>query len=97
MVTATGIFLGFMLDYTSGWIPHAFSQHWFRDTIVAISITSCTALLMVVLFRMLRMNYPANLVNEYYKKTLIIFLIAIFTPFFAFVIIMIEKFVKNVL
>jgi hypothetical protein len=96
MVTATGIFLGFMLNYTSNWIPNAFSQHWFRDTIVAISITSSTALLMVVLFRILRMNYPIHLVNEYYKKTLIIFLTAIFTPFFAFVIIMIEKFVTNV-
>jgi hypothetical protein len=96
MVTATGIFLGFMLNFTSTWMPHAFSEHLFNDTIVAISITLSTPLLMVVLFRILRMNYPANLANEYYKKTLILFLIAVFTPFFGFMIIMVEKIVMNV-
>jgi hypothetical protein len=96
MVTATGIFLGFMLNFTSNWIPKAFSQNLFNDTIVAISILLCTPLLMVVLFRILRMNYPANLANEYYKKTLILFLIAVFTPFFGFLIIMVEKIVTNV-
>jgi hypothetical protein len=97
MVTATGIFLGFMLNFTTGWVPNAFSKNLFVDILVAISVTTSIALLLIVLFRILRMNYPANLVNEYYKKTLILFLIGISIPFLAFLVILIDKFVMKVL
>ena len=39
MVTATGIFLGFMLNFTSVWIKDAFVKYIFRDIVVAIGIT----------------------------------------------------------
>ena len=97
MVTATGIFLGFMLNFTTDWVPNAFSKNLFVDVLVAISVTTSIALLLIVLFRILRMNYPANLVNEYYKKTLILFLIGISIPFIAFLIVLIDKFVMKVL
>ena len=97
MVTATGIFLGFMLNYTSNWLPTAFTDRWKRDIFVAVSISTCIAFLIIVLFRILRMNYPRQHVEQYYQKTLKLFLIAISIPFFAFLIIMIEKFVTNVL
>ena len=49
MVTATGIFLGFMLNFTNSWIKEAFSKHRFRDVVLAISITVSLTLLLLVL------------------------------------------------
>ena len=96
IVTATGIFLGFMLNFTSSWLPNAFTKQIFKDTFVAISILLCIPLLVIVLFRILRMGYPTHSVDAYYKKTLKYFLIAVTIPFFAFLIIIIERFIKNV-
>src|SRR5262245_45548727 len=95
MVTATGIFLGFMLTFTAGWIREAFTVHKFRDTVVSISIIVCLSLLLTVLFRMLRIKYSNDV--EFYRKTLLLFLIGITIPFIGFLIIIIERFVINVL
>src|SRR5262245_3808510 len=95
MVTATGIFLGFMLNFTASWIKDAFTVYKFRDTVVSISIVVCLSLLLLVLFRMLRIKYSTDV--EFYRKTLLFFLVGITIPFVAFLIIIIEKFVINVL
>lgn len=95
MITATGVFLGFMLELTSTWITEAFSKNWRRDLIIAISIFSSLTLMLIVLFRMLRMDFPEDRVQVFYRKTLYLFLIGIFIPFLAFVIIMIEKFIER--
>ena len=96
MVTATGIFLGFMLNFTSVWIKDAFAKHAFKDFVVAISIVVSLAALLLVLFRMLRMNYPTQ-PDTFYRRTLVLFLIGITVPFLAFVIVIIEKVVTNFL
>jgi hypothetical protein len=70
MVTATGIFLGFMLSFATGWVGNAFTKHMFRDIVVAVSIILSITLLLVVLYRMLNMDYPADKVNVYYRQTL---------------------------
>jgi len=90
MVTATGIFLGFMLNFTSGWIKDAFAKHSFKDFVVGISIIVCLASLLLVLFRMLRMNYPTH-PDTFYRRTLVLFLIGITVPFLAFLIVIIDK------
>jgi hypothetical protein len=90
MVTASGIFLGFMLNFATGWVGHAFTKYMVRDVIVAISIMLCITLLIVVLYRMLNMNYPANRVDGYYRKTLAFFLIAVSVPFIAFVLVVLK-------
>lgn len=95
MVTASGIFLGFLLNTTSVWIKDAFTNHLFRDLVLGISITMSLALLLLVLFRMLRMKYPTE-PTKFYRKTMVLFLIGITIPFVAFVIIMIEKFVASI-
>ena len=97
IVTATGIFLGFMLNFTSSWLPNAFTRQIFKDAFVAISILLCIPLLVIVLFRILRMNYPTHSVDTYYKRTLKYFLIAVTIPFIAFLIIIIERFITNVI
>jgi len=60
MVTATGIFLGFMLNFASSWIKDAFVKYMFRDIVIAIGQVICLFTLLLVLFRMLRMNYPTH-------------------------------------
>jgi hypothetical protein len=90
MVTATGIFLGFMLNYASGWITTAFTVHIVRDTIVGISIVLCITLLLVVLYRMLNMHYPTEQVDAYYQKTLRFLLIAASLPFIGFLLLVLR-------
>jgi len=95
MVTATGIFLGFMLNFSTAWVKDAFTKYMFRDTVVAISIIVCLFSLLAVLFRMLRMHYPVE-PEKFYHQTLILFLIGVTVPFISLLIIVIEKWIERV-
>ena len=95
LVTATGIFLGFMLNFTSGWIKDAFTKNIFRDSVTAISTTVSLFLLLLVLIRILRMRYPIE-PERFYRKTLVFFFFGISIPFFGFVIIIVDKVMRNV-
>lgn len=90
VVTATGIFLGFMLDFVNGWMPTSFTQYKIRDAIIALGTMSSIALLVVVLYRILRMSTPADPIL-FYKKTLRLFIIGISIPFFSMVVIMFRR------
>jgi len=96
MVTATGIFLGFMLNFSTAWIKDAFIRYIFRDTVVAIGIIVCLFSLLMVLFRMLRMNYPEE-PERFYQRTLRLFLIGITVPFFSLLIVVIDRWIEHVL
>ena len=95
MVTATGIFLGFMLNFTASWVREAFTVHKFRDTIISISVVACLSLLLIVLYRILRIKNSTDV--ESYRKTLLLFLIGITIPFIAFLVVIVQKFVMNML
>jgi len=90
MVTATGIFLGFMLNYASNWITTAFTKYLVRDVIVGVSISISITLLLIVLYRMLSMHYPTERVDAYYQKTLRYLLIAASLPFIGFVLLVLR-------
>lgn len=97
MVTATGIFLGFMLEFTSRWINTAFTDNKgqvIRDIIIGMGVLSCIALLQIVLYRILRMNYPEDKAGEFYQRTLQLFMIAITIPFVAFVLIILYRMLR---
>lgn len=96
VVTATGIFLGFMLDFTLGWLPQAFTKNHIKDILIAISIIISVPLLIIVLFRILRMGYPAGRAREYYRGTLVLFVIAISLPFLSLLVIVIQKLITNI-
>jgi len=93
MVTATGIFLGFMLDFVNGWLPSSFTVYKFKDAVVAIGSHISIALLIVVLYRILRADFQGP-VDRFYKRTLQLFIIAISIPFFAGVFVVIQKLFK---
>jgi hypothetical protein len=93
LVTASGIFLGFMLTFSTVWVQEAFTKHFVRDVIVGISIVTCIILLQIVLYRVLTMNYPVERMNVYYQRTLRLFLIAVTVPFVAFLLVIIRRLV----
>jgi len=96
LVTATGIFLGFMLNFANSWIPDAFTKYKFRDAVIALSTISSIALLVIVLYRILRMDYPEIGIEKFYKRTLRLFIIGISIPFLSMVVVMLKKIVENV-
>lgn len=93
IVTTTGILLGFVLNFASGWLQSAFSIHWLKDLVIAVTLMGCVTLLIIVLFRVLNMNYPRERHAEemYYKRTLRMFLIGISLPFISIVSLIILK------
>jgi hypothetical protein len=91
MVTATGILLGFMLNFASSWVPKAFSTHVFIESIIALCLLVCVPLLLIVLYRILSMHIPEQHVEAYYKKTLKLFIIGVSIPFMTLVIIMLRS------
>jgi hypothetical protein len=94
MVTATGIFLGFMLNFATTWIKEAFTRYMFRDTVIAISTIISLFSLLVALFRMLRMNYPVE-PEKFYRRTLFLFLVGVTVPFLSLLIIVIDKWIEH--
>ena len=96
VVTASGIFIGFILNFTMHWMTQAFTRYLVKEIIVAISVCVCISLLIIVLYRILRIDYPRDRTEAYYKRTLKMFIIGISTPFLAILIIMIGKMVTNV-
>jgi hypothetical protein len=91
MVTATGIFLGFMLDFANGWLPNSFTIYRFRDVVIAGGTLASIALLIVVLYRVLRGDQPEDSASRFYKRTLRLFIIGISIPFFSAVIVVVHK------
>jgi uncharacterized membrane protein YcjF (UPF0283 family) len=96
MVTAVGILLGFILNFASSWVRDAFSKHLFREFVIAISLALCIALLVIVLYRILSMHYPKDRAEEYYKKTLTLFIVGITLPFVTIIYVMIENIILNI-
>jgi hypothetical protein len=94
LVTATGIFLGFMLEFVNGWMPSAFTNFKIRDSIIGLGAISSIAVLISVLYRILKMDAPID-VAGYYKKTLRLFIIGISIPFLSMVVIVVRKLVLN--
>lgn len=95
IVTATGLILGFILDFAGSWLTKAFTEQPFKDLIVALGLIVCITLLLIVLFRILRMDYPRDKVELYYKKTLSMFVIGISIPFVIIIILVIERIINR--
>lgn len=92
MVTVLGIFLGFLLNGAYGWVGHAFATRRFKETVMAAGLCVCTSLLLVVLFRILNMNYPKDRAEKYYRLTLYLFITGISTAFLSILVIMAESY-----
>jgi hypothetical protein len=95
MVTATGIYLGFVLNFSSSWVVKAFTGNRGSEIIIALGLVCSIALLLIVLFRILNMNYPKERAESYYKKTLICFITGIAISFLSILVVLFESFIIN--
>ena len=92
MVTATGIILGFILNFASAFVK---TDSGFSDIlayIIGICIMIGIICLILVLSRVLQMKYPKEKAELYYQKTLNIFLIGVSIAFFGVMIDMFGNF-----
>lgn len=96
LFTATGILLGFILNFASIWVANAFLDHIPFDIIIGITLMLCFILLLIVLYRILSMHYSKDRAEEYYKKTLHLFIIGVSLPFLTILIIIIERMLPKV-
>jgi hypothetical protein len=95
LVTATGILLGFTLNIAANWIPKAFTTNRITEALMALSLCVHIPLSIVVLYRILNINYPKVRAERYYRKTLILFITGISLYFFLIVLIMYESAIIN--
>jgi hypothetical protein len=95
LVTATGILLGFTLEIAAGWLPKAFNTNRITESLMALSLCIHIPLSIVVLYRILNINYPKDKADFYYKRTLNLFIISISLYFFLIVLIMYENAIIN--
>lgn len=95
LVTATGILLGFLLNFSISWVNTPSKIDDFRDFVSLIGLVSSIVLLTITLYRVLNMEYPDEQARAYYRRTLryfiaglccivgAIFLIMIYSFFYA--------------
>ena len=81
MVTATGIILGFILNFAATWVKQDTPSGDGLAYMIAICLLSGALLLIICLFRILYMNYPRNKAEQYYRRTLILFIIGLCLAF----------------
>jgi hypothetical protein len=81
IVTATGVLLGFYFHLSAGWASRAFTDDRLSHYAILASICVNIPLHIVVLYRSLRMNYPAHDVSRYYARTLALFVTGLVVTF----------------
>jgi hypothetical protein len=95
LVTATGIILGFILNFTSSFVK---TDNGLNDTI-AYSIGICILIgiisLIIVLGRVLKMKYPKEKAETYYQSTLTLFLFGVSISFIGVMIDMFANFMTD--
>ena len=81
LVTATGILLGFILNFISSWVK---SDVPFGDVlagVVGICMLTGISCLIAVLYWILRMDYPRAQGEKYYRRTLRVFVVGVCVAF----------------
>lgn len=91
LVTATGIILGFILNFASTFVKAYSPFSEITSYIIGICILIGIICLIIVLSRVLNMNYPKEKADKYYQKTLNYFL---FGVSISFVGVMIDMFIN---
>ena len=95
MVTATGILLGFTLNIAANWVPKAFTSPRILEYLIALSLCIHIPISIIVLYRILNLEYRKDNAEAYYRKTLIIFITGISLYFFLIVSSIIESTIVN--
>ena len=74
LVTATGIILGFILNFASSFVKAENETSDFNAYLIGICILTGIICLIATLARVLKMNYPKESAEKYYQNTLSLFI-----------------------
>lgn len=74
MVTATGIILGFVLNFVASWVKTDSPVGDALAYAIGLCVVAGSACLILVLFRILNMDYPREQARRYYHRTLALFI-----------------------
>ncbi len=92
LVTATGIILGFILNFASTFVKTDSGLSEIVAYIIGISLFAGIICLIIVLSRALNMGYPKENGEKYYQKTLNYFLFGVSISFVGVMIDMFTNF-----
>lgn len=91
LVTATGIILGFILNFASSFVKSESALSDLASYIIGFCILTGIVCLILVMKFVLTMNYPKNNAEKYYTKILNLFISGVSI---AFIGVMIDMFVN---
>ncbi len=94
LVTATGIILGFILNFSSSFVKSGSTISGILDYIIGICILVGIIFLIIVLSRVLQMQYPKEKAEQYYQRTLNFFIFGVSISFIGVMIDMFTNFVE---
>ena len=78
MVTAIALILGFGIGFLADWLTDVdFRIDDSADVILIFGMTISSLVLIIALFRILKMDYPREQVQKYYNRTLWFFIIGL--------------------
>lgn len=95
MVTATGIILGFILNFASTFVKSDSPLSEITAYLIGICILTGIICLIVVLNRILKMKYPKEKAESYYQKTLNYFIFGVSISFVGVMIDMFANFMAD--
>ena len=95
LVTATGILLGFILNFASSFVKTQSNTSDLLAYIIGISILIGVICLITVLYRILKINYPKQNATLYYQRTLNLFIFGISISFVGVLIDMFTNFMLD--
>ena len=70
IVNATGILLGFILNFAASWVKADSPMPDWMAYAVGLCVLTGIVLLIMVLYRVLRMDYPQDNADAYHARTL---------------------------
>lgn len=92
LVTATGIILGFILNFASSFVKSESVLSDFASYIIGFCVLTGIVCLIIVLKLVLTMNYPREMADKYYKKILNLFILGVSIAFIGVIIDMFANF-----
>lgn len=95
LVTATGIILGFILNFAATFVKADSGLSDLIAYIIGICILTGIICLIVVLSRVLRMKYPKEKAEKYYQTTLNYFLFGVSISFVGVMVDMFANFMTE--
>lgn len=94
LVTATGIILGFVLNFASSWVKADSLLSDGMAYFVGGCVLAGIVCLITVLYRVLRITYPKDHVAQYYIITLRYFIVGVSLAFFGAIVDMFANFMS---